>query len=75
MGRYGAVNYERWAKMGFLMSLAVLAVGAGGELAASAMHLSLPAWEHTLFFEMEVFGTLGILLFPLVFGVVLPLTE
>jgi len=75
MGRYGDLQYERLAKRGFLLSLALLAIGAGGELTAAAMHLSLPAWEQTLLFDMEVVGTLGLLLCPLVFGVVLPLTE
>ena len=75
MGRYGELDYQRWAKTGFLLSLAVFAVGAGSEMAAAAMHLSLPAWENALFVNMEILGTLGALLFPLVFGVVLPLTE
>jgi hypothetical protein len=75
MGRYGNLDYQQWAKTGFLLSLAVFAVGAGSEMTAAAMHLSLPAWENALFVDMEIVGTLGALLFPLVFGVVMPLTE
>ncbi|UPW02119.1 hypothetical protein M0R88_08485 [Halorussus gelatinilyticus] len=75
MGRYGNPNYQWLAKTGFLLSLALFAVGAGGELTASAMHLTLPAWEDALFVDLEIIGTLGALLSPLVFGVVLPLTE
>jgi hypothetical protein len=75
MGRYGDVDYAWWAKNGFLASVAILAVGAGAELAAAVMHLSLPAWEHAVFVDMEIFGTLGMLLCPLVFGVIMPLTE
>ncbi|UPV76047.1 hypothetical protein M0R89_08300 [Halorussus limi] len=75
MSRYGDVDYRRWAKTGFLFSLALFAVGAGGEIAAAAMHLSLPAWENALFVDMEILGTLGALLSPLVFGVIMPLTE
>ena len=75
MGRYGDVNYQRLAKTGFLLSLAVLAVGAGGELAAAAAHVTLPAWENALFTDLEILGTLGMLLCPLVFGIIMPLTE
>ncbi|WP_137286412.1 DUF7860 family protein [Halorussus salinisoli] len=75
MGRYGDLNYQWWAKTGFLLSIATFAIGAGAELTAAAMHLALPAWENALFPDMEILGTLGALLSPLVFGVILPLTE
>jgi hypothetical protein len=75
MGRYGDIDYTWWAKHGFLLSVAILAIGAGAEFATAAMHLSLPAWEHALFVDMEIVGTLGMLLCPLVFGIIMPLTE
>ena len=75
MGRYGDLNYRWWARTGFLLSLAVFAIGAGAELSAAAMHVTLPAWENALFLDMKILGTLGALCFPLVFGIVLPLTE
>lgn len=75
MSRYGDVNCGWWAKNGFLLSLGVLALGGGAELTAAVLHASLPAWEHALFTDMEILGTLGMLLFPLVFGIVMPLTE
>ncbi|MFC7081615.1 hypothetical protein [Halorussus caseinilyticus] len=75
MGRYGDLNYQWWAKTGFLLSIALFAIGAGAELTAAAMHVTLPAWENALFVDMEIVGTLGALLSPLVFGVILPLTE
>ncbi|NEU58830.1 hypothetical protein [Halorussus sp. MSC15.2] len=75
MGRYGDLNYQRLTKAGFLLSITLFAVGAGAELAAAAMHVTLPAWENALFVDMEILGTLGALLSPLVFGVILPLTE
>ena len=75
MGRYGDLDYQKWAKTGFLFSVALFALGAGSEMTAAAMHLSLRAWENALLVNMEILGTLGALLFPLVFGVVLPLTE
>lgn len=75
MGRYGDIDYQRVTKLGFLASIAVFAVGAGGHLSAAAMHASLPAWEDALFTDLEILGTLGALLVPLFFGIVLPLTE
>ena len=75
MSRYGDLNYQWWAKTCFLVSLAVFALGAGGEITAAAMHLSLPRWENVLFTDMEILGTLGALFSPLVFGILLPLTE
>lgn len=75
MGRYGDLDYEWFAKTGFLVSVALFGVGAGAGLLAAAMHWSLPAWEETLFLDMEILGVLGMLFSPLLFGVVLPLTE
>ena len=75
MGRYGDLDYEWVTKIGFLLSVAVFAIGAGGELFAATMHWSLPAWEHTLLTDLEILGVLGILLVPFVFGIFLPLTE
>ena len=75
MGRYGDLNYQWWTKIGFLLSVAVFAIGAGGELLAATMHWSLPAWENTLFVDMEILGALGMLFVPFVFGIALPLTE
>lgn len=69
-----SVTYTGWAKNGLLLSLAVLALG-GAELGAAAMHVTLPAWEHTLFTDVEILGTLGMLLCPLTFGIVMPPTE
>ena len=72
MRRYGDLDYERATKVGFALSVAMFAVGAGGELLAAGLHWSLPAWEHTLLADME---PLGVLLVPFVFGIFLPLTE
>lgn len=75
MGRYGDLDYQWWAKTCFLVSIALFAIGAGGELVAAAMHVTLPAWEDALFTDLEIIGTLGALFLPLLFGIVLPLTE
>lgn len=72
MGRYGNLDYPTLVKRTTLASLALFVVGAVG-LALAAD--SLPAWERTLLFDAEVLGILGVLLCPLVFGVVMPLTE
>ncbi|WP_251341762.1 hypothetical protein [Haloplanus halophilus] len=74
-GRYGDLDYSAWTKRGTLLGLCLFAAGALGELAVHAMGLQLPAWEATLLFDAEVVGLLLFLLSPLVFGVLLPLTE
>lgn len=75
MGRYGELDYARYAKGGFLLGLGLLVVGAGGEAAIHAFGVQLPAWEDALFFDLEVLGVALFLLSPFVFGVLLPLTE
>lgn len=75
MGRYGDLNFARLTKTGFLLSLALFAIGAGGELLATHMQWSLPTWETTLLFDMEILGSLGMLFVPFFFGIFLPLTD
>lgn len=50
-------------------------IGAGGEWMVNAQFVQLPAWEDTLFFDMEVLGVLFFLLSPFVFGIFFPLIE
>lgn len=74
MGRYGNIDYPRSVKRGVLTGLLLLAIGElGGYLGST--YLSLPAWEDALFFDIAVFGLLIFVLSPIVFGIVLPLTE
>jgi hypothetical protein len=75
MGRYGDIDYSLWARRSFFLGAALLIVGVAGNALGSALLGSLPTWEATLFFDMEVAGVLIGLLAPLTFGVVLPLTE
>lgn len=75
MGRYGELDYVRYAKGGFLLGLGLLVVGASGEAAIHAFGVQLPAWEDALFLDLEIVGVALFLLSPLVFGVLLPLTE
>jgi hypothetical protein len=72
-GRYGDFDYPTLAKRGTLLGLCLFAAGAVGELGAHALGIPLPAWE--LLFDAEVLGVALFLFSPIVFGVVLPLTE
>lgn len=75
MPRYGDLDYARLTKAGFLLGLASLLVGVGGEWAIHATAASLPPWVATLFFDLEVVGVLFALFVPILFSVVMPLTE
>lgn len=75
MNQYRQLNYGKLAKGGFLLGVAMLLVGAGGEWVVHAQIIALPAWEDALFFDMEVLGVLLFLLSPFVFGILLPLVE
>lgn len=70
----GNLDYADVAKKGFLLGVALFALGAVGELVANA-YFVVPALAEQLFFGMEVTGVLLGLLVPIVFGAVLPLTE
>jgi hypothetical protein len=74
-GRYGDLDYSALTGGGTLLGVGLFALGALGELATHALGMQLPAWEATLLFDAEVVGVLLSLLSPLVFGVLLPLTE
>lgn len=75
MGRYGDLDYARLTKGGVLLGLLLFLLGAGGEWAIHAMSIQAPAWEATLFFDMEVVGLLIFAFSPFLFGIFLPLTE
>jgi len=75
MGRYGNVDYPTLTKRATICSLALV---LGGFLLAdggTALLGTLPGWAMTAAVDAEGLGALGIILCPLVFGVVLPLTE
>ncbi|ELZ95056.1 hypothetical protein C440_08267 [Haloferax mucosum ATCC BAA-1512] len=76
MGRYGNLDYPRLTKTGVGLGLVLFlfgAVGAKVALASSGGHI--PGWERTLFFDAEWLGILLVLFSPIIFGIVLPLTE
>ncbi|WP_435117745.1 hypothetical protein [Halolamina sp. C58] len=74
MGRYGSIDYPAFVKRGVLLGLALMFVGeVGGYVAEN--YVSVPAWEETLFLVAAVIGLLAFVLSPILFGIVLPLTE
>lgn len=75
MGRYGKLNYARLTKGGFLLGLSLFLIGAGGEWLVHSWITQAPSWEDTLFFDLEIIGLLIGFFSPILFGIVLPLTE
>jgi hypothetical protein len=75
MARHSNLDHAFLAKAGFLLGLAMFTIGGGGELLGHAIYGSLPAWETTLFFDLEVLGLLIGFVSPLVFAILLPLVE
>ncbi|MCO8266257.1 MULTISPECIES: DUF7860 family protein [Haloferax] len=76
MGRYGDIDYPRMTKTGLGLGLALFLFGAVGAKVALAMSGgSIPGWERTLFFDAEWIGIALVLFSPIIFGIVLPLTE
>ena len=74
MGRYGSIDYPSSVKRGVLLGLALMAVGEiGGYIAEN--YVSVPAWEESLFLAAAIVGLLAFVLSPILFGIVLPLTE
>lgn len=67
-------DYARYAKGGFLLGLSLFLLGAAGEFLLAPVP-GTPAWETALFFDMEAAGVVIGLFAPLVFGMILPLTE
>lgn len=75
MQRYGDLDYPTLAKRGFLLGLGLFALGALGEIVGHAAPGLLSGTIETILFDFEVIGVLVGLLAPLIFGIVLPLTE
>lgn len=75
MGRYGDLDYPKLARRGLVLGVGLLLLGVLGEVVGSALFGPLPSWEHTLFMDLSAIGILIGLFAPIVFGVVLPLTE
>ena len=75
MGRYGNLDYARLTKAGVVLGLSLFSIGAGGEWLIHSWHATVPAWEKTLFLDLEILGLLAFAVSPFLFGILLPLTE
>lgn len=75
MGRYGKIDYSTYTRRGFGLGVTLLVIGILGEVALPLVAGPLPGWERTLFFDLEVIGVLLALFVPIIFGIVMPLTE
>jgi hypothetical protein len=75
MGRYGDIDYPTVTRRAFLLGVSLFLIGALGEVVGHALFGTLPGWEETLLFEAEVVGVLLALIAPIVFGLIMPLTE
>lgn len=75
MAHQTSLDHAFLAKAGFLLGVTLFVMGAGGELIGHGMYGSLPGWETTLFFDLEVIGLLISLFSPFLFGIFLPLVE
>lgn len=75
MGRYGNIDYPTVTKRAFLLGVGLFLVGAVGEIVGHAVFGPLPGWEQTLLLNAEIVGVLIAVVAPIVFGIVLPLTE
>ena len=74
-GRYGPLDYPELTRLGVGLGIALFVVGVAGEVTLPAVTGTLPAWENTLFFDLEALGVVLALVSPFVFGIFLPLTE
>lgn len=75
VGRHDSLDYPTLTKRSFAVGASLFLIGVLGEVLITAAGIQVPAWERTLLFDAEVLGIIIGLLGPLVFGVVLPLTE
>lgn len=73
--RSRSFDYAAIAKKGFLLGVALFALGSVGEVVGHAYLGSMPTSVERLFLGLEVTGVLLGLLVPIVFGAVLPLIE
>jgi hypothetical protein len=74
-GAYGDLDYPTLTKRAFALGVALFLIGAIGELTVNRAGLSVPQWEQTLLFDLEILGIAIALISPFVFGILLPLTE
>jgi hypothetical protein len=74
-GRYGTIDYSTYAKSGFLLGFAMFAIAAFSEILIHFGNVEVAAWIATVLLDAGLAGIAVMLLAPIVFGVVMPLTE
>jgi len=74
-GRYGDIDYPTLTKRSFFLGLSLFLLGLLGEFVVQTFELQIPGWEQTVLFDMVVVGLVVAFFSPIVFGIVLPLTE
>jgi hypothetical protein len=75
VGRYGKLDYPRLTKTSFAFGVALFAFGIIGHVAGNALYGTLPGWESVILTDMEMLGVIIAFFSPIVFGILLPLTE
>jgi hypothetical protein len=75
MAAHGSMDYAANLKRGFFLGVGLFLLGVIGGKVAPMLFGTLPGWEQTLFFDLEVVGIAVAFCSPLVFGLVLPLLE
>jgi hypothetical protein len=75
MANHRGIDYSTWTKRSFLFGAGLFALAAITKVVGHAYFGSLPRWEETLLVDAEIIGILVALLAPLLFGIILPLTE
>ncbi len=75
MARYGSLDYPRLTKRRFLLGFTLFLIGPSVNLSATLFSGGLLGWEQALLSDLAVLGVLSVLVAPLVFSIVMPLTE
>lgn len=75
MAHTNSIDYPRWTKRGFFAGIALFVLAELASALGPRLFGQLPSWEQTLFLDLAVVGILVAVLTPIVFGIVLPLTE
>jgi len=74
MAQNWTADYATMAKRGFMLGAGLFLLAAAVEIGGHTLG-TIPTWGNTLLVDMEILGIAVGLLSPLLFGVVLPLTE
>lgn len=75
MGHGATLDYATYTKGGVLMGIGLFMVGEIGQIALPSLVGPLPSWELSLLTWLTGIGILLAILAPIVFGIVVPLTE